>query len=853
MEQLLLESGDFQEGNTFFTRRKSLKRSNWNIFLALAKKQIKIRFRSSTSIVEVFFSFFMFLILIPLKRLSTTPFAGTQNPQVFPQVDMPQDLAAFFTILNNTRIVAAPKSLPVVSMMNYIYSNYLRFTSVKIEFTNNAKEIKSMLTEFEANSLGIHWVNSEQNDYLTHPKIDTYTQCITNCPNYTVLRIIRSYIALELMKTDPQNKTLSYLGLMNSSMQQFAECDHYIYHMENHVIMIFISVVVLFSIMPDVDIILIEKDTKTAALCFLMGCSEWLYYLVSFLVSFLCSFPQLLLMSLLYCYIDIMTNVQFSVYFGLCICYCTSYLTFTLFFLTLFKSASSGRILTVIMATLMIAFSFFHEAYLLTIKDPDYPLKHILSIIPQSAYLLVIGSLCRNFVGDYIPIKWNSLSTPLPYKVSTAFFWLIFDTFFYLVLFIISNSILPRKYGKPRFNLRKIFSKRFHFSRKPEFTDLELKDLEGKNLATIPHEKNLYHQDSYFDKIQNEDKFINNFENNSTQNNEMDNVMKDNDRNDLNENNFIIRVNELTKYFDSIQALKNLHFSINHKDLVVVTGPNGAGKSTLINTLSGIIENTTGTIQFHLRNSQTTSAKPSTDFSILQPYIGVVFQENVFINQLSTKENLMLFGTFRGLTKNDIDEFINFFADSLQMKASLDVLAKKLSGGQKRKLCIMIALISNPPIVLMDEPTSGVDIQARQHIWKTISSLPETTSIITSHALEEAETVATKIMIVDEGTIPFTGTATELRSRFKCGYIMRFQSGSKSAQTALSIAQKYMAKAHINQEHRDSILMPVCQEVSMFLTELDTVNHELNIGEYSLNVEHLEDVIFQKESQLFVE
>jgi ABC-type multidrug transport system ATPase subunit len=269
-----------------------------------------------------------------------------------------------------------------------------------------------------------------------------------------------------------------------------------------------------------------------------------------------------------------------------------------------------------------------------------------------------------------------------------------------------------------------------------------------------------------------------------------------------------------------------------------VIGPNGAGKSTLINIIAGAIEPTEG--QMKLISGEATNR-----FKEIQRYLGIVFQENVIINLLSVREHMYLFGAFRGIPLDVLEESMDFFAHTLQLTHMMDNRAGDLSGGQKRKLCISLSLLGNPPIVIMDEPTAGVDVQARQLIWKTIAGLEETTSLITSHALEEAEAVSSRLFIVSKGKVPFCGTSTELRNKFKCGYLLRIVREDGTAGQVLELAQSFVSSAHLVEDRKDTIAMPVDDAVPQFLTELSEKMQEYQVISYSFAVEQLEDMLLK--------
>lgn len=220
-----------------------------------------------------------------------------------------------------------------------------------------------------------------------------------------------------------------------------------------------------------------------------------------------------------------------------------------------------------------------------------------------------------------------------------------------------------------------------------------------------------------------------------------------------NSSEVILNLEEVTKKYDKKnKAIDEVSFDVKRGEVIVMIGPNGAGKSTLINLIAGAIRPTEGEIVLH--------------GGLDQHNIGVCFQDNVIINELSVKEHFELFGAYRGVHPNILSSSTEYFASNMQLSHMMSNRAGDLSGGQKRKLCIGLSLLGNPAIVLMDEPTAGVDVQARQLIWKMISGLKYTTSIVTSHALEEAEAVSSRLFIV-------TGTSTEMREKYKCGYKMR--------------------------------------------------------------------------------
>ena len=283
-----------------------------------------------------------------------------------------------------------------------------------------------------------------------------------------------------------------------------------------------------------------------------------------------------------------------------------------------------------------------------------------------------------------------------------------------------------------------------------------------------------------------------------------------------------IEVSDLTKVYHGsrhIAALNSISFNIKRGEVI------------MINFISGGIKPTDGSISIFGKT--------------INNNIGVCYQENVIIPQLSVQEHFELFGAFRGISKETLQSSIDYLSSNMQLDYILQNRAGDLSGGQKRKLCIGLSLLGNPEIVLMDEPTAGIDVQACQLIWKMISTLKDTTLLITSHALEEAEVVSSRLFILSEGIMPFTGTSTELREQFKCGYELRVDLNSDSIQNVLDFVKKYIPDAKIAQDIQDVILIPINLSISKFLLALRNDQNELGVVSYSFAVQQLEDMLLK--------
>lgn len=222
----------------------------------------------------------------------------------------------------------------------------------------------------------------------------------------------------------------------------------------------------------------------------------------------------------------------------------------------------------------------------------------------------------------------------------------------------------------------------------------------------------------------------------------------------------IIKVENITKRFKDKLVLDNISFDIEEGEIFGLIGPNGAGKSTLINIITNLMMADSGNVFVEGKNLLE-------DTIYIKSIIGLVPQELAIIEQLTPYDNLEYFGYLYGLSGKLLKDRIN---EALEFAGLVDVKKKKiskLSGGMKRRLNLAIAILNHPKILILDEPTVGVDPQSRNHIFdflRKLSNENNTTIIYTSHYMEEVEHLCSKIFIIDEGKEIASGTQDYLKS-----------------------------------------------------------------------------------------
>ena len=231
--------------------------------------------------------------------------------------------------------------------------------------------------------------------------------------------------------------------------------------------------------------------------------------------------------------------------------------------------------------------------------------------------------------------------------------------------------------------------------------------------------------------------------------------------------NTIIKIDNLTKTYGSLKAVDDLSFEIRKGELFAFLGVNGAGKSTTINIICGQLKKDEGTVIIDELNLDDNLAK-------IKKKIGVVFQASILDPQLTVKDNLEIKASLYGLSRKEIKSRVNELAEILDFKSYLNRPLAKLSGGQKRRIDIARALLNKPDILILDEPTTGLDPQTRKMIWAVITKLRKEnnmTVLLTTHYMEEASE-ADYVVIIDQGKMVAHGTPLDLKNKYVGDYML---------------------------------------------------------------------------------
>ncbi|KAK4883878.1 hypothetical protein RN001_000149 [Aquatica leii] len=237
-----------------------------------------------------------------------------------------------------------------------------------------------------------------------------------------------------------------------------------------------------------------------------------------------------------------------------------------------------------------------------------------------------------------------------------------------------------------------------------------------------------------------------------------------------------IKIRSLVKEYKHVTAVNALSMNVFEKKVTVVTGHNGAGKTTILNVIAGITSASNGTIS--INNKDIKSNKKAC--------IGYCPQDNLLFSHLTIVEHLIIFGMLRGLTKVEAEFEANELIFRLGIHLRSFNLGSRIYGGTRRKIALGIAFIGNPEIILLDEPTVGLDPESRRLIWDLILSFKEEkTFLITTHSMEEAELLGDQIAILDHGALVCLGSPSYLKQEFAVNYslLLNYYAQSNATET----------------------------------------------------------------------
>ncbi len=244
---------------------------------------------------------------------------------------------------------------------------------------------------------------------------------------------------------------------------------------------------------------------------------------------------------------------------------------------------------------------------------------------------------------------------------------------------------------------------------------------------------------------------------------------------------FMLKITRLSKQFGQRQALSELSLALQPGEIYGLLGPNGAGKTTALNLLCGLLKPDSGEILVQ--------GKPVSEATKL--LVGVMPQQNLLYQSLTCAENLAFLARIYGLSKKDIESQVYSCLAAVNLADRASSVVENLSGGMQRRLSLAAAIIHRPKLVVLDEPSTGLDIEARYEVWELIRSLQQqgVTVLLTTHLLDEVERLCDRIGIIKQGQLLAEGTLETLRQRIPAEEVVVIQTDNESG--AIARAQSH--------------------------------------------------------------
>ena len=264
----------------------------------------------------------------------------------------------------------------------------------------------------------------------------------------------------------------------------------------------------------------------------------------------------------------------------------------------------------------------------------------------------------------------------------------------------------------------------------------------------------------------------------------------------------LVRARSLSKRFDDFTAVDGIDFEVQPGEVFGFLGPNGAGKSSTMRMIACVSPATGGELRV-------LDADPATDGARIRARLGVVPQEDNLDTELSVADNLIIYGRYFGIPRSVLRDRVHELLKFVQLGDRADSKVDPLSGGMKRRLTIARALVNEPDLLLLDEPTTGLDPQARHLVWERLYRLKQegVTQVLTTHYMDEAERLCDRLVVMDNGRIVDEGSPAALIERHVTREVIELRLADTESGTDDPILESIRAQGHRTESLTDRVLV----------------------------------------------
>ncbi|KYB25231.1 ATP-binding cassette sub-family A member 3-like Protein [Tribolium castaneum] len=542
----------------------------------------------------------------------------------------------------------------------------------------------------------------------------------------------------------------------------------------------------------------VEKETQVKEYMKVMGLSGWLLWLTWFLRSFFILLSTVAIMTIILKVTilrpPVFIHTDGTILFALFLVYASSLITFMFLISTIFQKAIFAIVVGVIMymvALILGVVQFIISASLY--------MKIITSVLSPSAMffgLSMLFELEAKEKGGH----WNSLfqSSWLENKASLGviFVILILDTVLYMVIALYLEAVIPGEFGVPR-PWYFPFTRTFWCKSLPEKTTEEFS------------QKDKEHFEEFTDSIP-----------------------------------VGIKLKKLSKRFGSNNAVKDLNLEMYEGHITALLGHNGAGKSTTMSMICGMCLPTSGTAIVNGYDVRT-------NIHNVRESMGLCPQHNLLFDDLTVYEHLYFFGKLKDLENDEIKKEIDYYLTILELENKRKQLSKTLSGGMKRKLSVAIALCGKSRVIMLDEPTAGMDPSARRTVWDLLQQQKNgRTILLTTHYMDEADLLGDRIAIMTAGELQSCGSSFFLRKKYGSDYYLILEVTPKCRPVHVTgLLAKYVPNiqihSHVGSELTYILPDKASEKFETLLKDLEYNKPSLGIQNLGISLATLEEVFLK--------
>lgn len=772
-------------------------------FKTLFKKSLKLqyllRIRQKSYYTIYIFGILMTLFFLMLAFMPTIDNSGDPHPLPVNYSNSLSMTRSTFSMNNSILYITSEKVENALKISNDL------FRAKNYEILADIQDVSNNVVDWSSNYSSIFGLKIDVDPVLKDDEsvksisLTTVNSPLTFYSPVTFLNSLYLYFAQKHFNNTSFSISSRMMSQPASKMIITSQYISIIYFIIGHSLIVVGSVTLYF----------ISNSNKSLFLLEINGVTSKVRFYVNLVVMILEHLPIDLISVVLFCFVGPSSKgTNFLLFFVSEYLFTISIFCIQTFFQPLIHKPGSSSAFCSLFIIYMVLFEYF---IMFMEKIPKVVNQIILFLFsPASfAYMSCLMIKRKEYIGT---MSWNSLD----YEINgiTGSFVLIaqiVSCLVYILLAVIGHLCNPNCYGKPSLGWRNLFKigawKRMlsKSRQRPIITTISSRD------PTNSIEENLMNIENEF---------------NST-------------------GNVFIEFENLNKTFygsnKEVKALSSVSLKILQGEFIVALGSNGSGKTTLISSLIGAIDVDEGSISFYGKELKN-------DFDeILYPELGIVFQENVLFNSLTVIEHFELFGSLCGYSENQIKSDMNNLLNVLKMSDVKNTSSENLSGGTKRKLCVALSLLKKPSVLILDEPTAGVDVQARQLIWKAVNEFSGATVFTACHSVEECESISTRLLLMSRGQIAFVGAAAEMREKYNCCYyITIIENNDVDMNKVLNCANEIPemnGKVKISPDHPRTLMVPNNLYFADVLNHIDENKEELNITKYTVQVENLEETM----------